>query len=80
VADATKGSRVNAGPFGMELRARRLRTESNRPEGVIEGELLTGAVLKLQGMERYARVQVEDVHGRCAWTNPLFVRTMEEEG
>ena len=80
VCDATKGSRVNAGPFGMALRGRRLRSESNRPEGVIEGELLTGAVFELQGIERYARVQVEDAQGRCAWTNPLFVRTMDEEG
>jgi hypothetical protein len=80
VADATKGSRVNAGPFGMALRGQRLRTASNRPEGFMEGELITGAVMKLQGMERYARVQVEDERGRRAWTNPLFVRTMEEEG
>ena len=78
VADATRGSRVNAGPFGMASRGARLRTETNRPEGVIEGELLTGAVFQLQGSERYARVQVEDDRGRCAWTNPLFVRTTEE--
>ena len=71
--------RVNAGPFGMELRARRLRSATNRPEGYLEGELLTGAVFTLQGMERYARIQVEDERGRCAWTNPLFVRTMDEE-
>jgi hypothetical protein len=80
VADATRGARVNAGPFGMTQRARRLRSETGRPEGVIEGELLTGAELLLQGNERYVRVQVEDAQGRCAWTNPLFVRTMEEEG
>ncbi|HEU5318114.1 MAG TPA: CehA/McbA family metallohydrolase, partial [Chloroflexota bacterium] len=30
VCDATKGGRVNAGPFGMQLRGRRLRTETNR--------------------------------------------------
>ncbi len=80
VADATRGSRVNAGPFGMTQRARRLRGETGRPEGVLEGELLTGAELQLQGNERYVRVQVEDALGRCAWTNPLFVRTIEEEG
>jgi hypothetical protein len=73
VADATRGSRVNAGPFGMASRGTRLRTETGRPEGVIEGELLTGAELFLQGNERYVRVQVEDALGRCAWTNPLFV-------
>jgi hypothetical protein len=80
VADATRGSRVNAGPFGMALRGSRLRSETNRPEGVLDGELLTGAELLLQGNERYVRVQVEDAQGRCAWTNPLFVRTMDEEG
>jgi hypothetical protein len=74
VADATRGSRLNAGPFGMASRAQRLRSETNRPEGVLEGELLTGAIFTLQGNERYARVQVEDEHGRRAWTNPLFVQ------
>jgi hypothetical protein len=80
VADPTKGSRVNAGPFGMALRGRRLRSETNRPEGVLEGELLSGAEFSLTGRERYARVQVEDAAGRCAWAPPLFVRTAEEEG
>jgi hypothetical protein len=78
VANGTKGGRVNAGPFGMALRGRRLRTATNRPEGVLEGELLTGAELELTGQERYARVQVEDAQGRCAWANPLFVRTPAE--
>lgn len=78
VADATRGARLNAGPFGMASRASRLRDGSGRPEGVIEGELLTGAVFHLQGSERYARVQVEDAAGRCAWTNPLFVRAPGE--
>ena len=78
VADGTKGSRLNAGPFGMAGRARRLRTETNRPEGILEGELLSGAEFLLTGQERYVRVQVEDSHGRCAWTNPLYVRTPEE--
>ena len=64
----------------MASRAQRLRSETNRPEGVVEGELLTGATFTLQGTERYVRVQVEDQLGRRAWTNPLFVRTMEEEG
>ena len=73
VAEGTRGSRLNAGPFGMACRARRLRGEHNRPEGVIQGELLSGAEFTLQGIERYVRVQVEDELGRCAWTNPLFV-------
>ena len=80
VADGTRGGRLNAGPFGMALRARRLRTETNRPEGILQGELLTGGEFLLTGQERYVRIQVEDAYGRCAWTNPLFVRTPQEEG
>lgn len=78
VANGPRGSRLNAGPFGSAMRAKRLRTETNRPEGVISGELLTGAEFHLAGTERYARIQVEDDRGRCAWTNPLFLRTADE--
>ena len=42
VADATKGGRLNAGAFGMALRARRLRPSGHNPEGVSDGSLLTG--------------------------------------
>jgi hypothetical protein len=73
VANATRGARLNAGPFGMAQRARRLRPTGQKPEGTVEGDLLTGAELILTGLERYARIQVEDAAGRCAWTNPLFV-------
>jgi hypothetical protein len=72
VADGTRGARLNAGPFGASMRASRLRSATNRAEGVVEGELLTGAVLHLSGHERYVRVQVEDDRGRRAWTNPIF--------
>ncbi|MGH2370388.1 MAG: hypothetical protein ACRDI2_19605, partial [Chloroflexota bacterium] len=66
--------------FGMALRARRLRTPNGHgPEGVPDGKLLTGGEFFLTGQERYARIQVEDEHGRCAWTNPLFVRTPDED-
>jgi hypothetical protein len=86
VANATKGGRLNAGPFGMALRARRLGHDEmagehprrHRPEGVIDGDLLTGAVFTLTGAETYARVQVEDERGRLAWTNPLFVSPPSE--
>lgn len=76
VADATRGGRLNAGTFGMALRARRRRTAGagHGPEGALDGELLTGGEFTLTGQERYARVQVEDDRGRCAWTGPLFVR------
>ena len=74
VADGTRGARLNAGPLGAAMRADRLRSATNRPEGVIEGELLTGAILHLGGNERFVRVQVEDDRGRRAWTNPVFRR------
>jgi len=80
VADATKGGRLNAGAFGMALRARRLRPSGHNPEGVSDGSLLTGGEFFLTGRERYARIQVEDGLGRRAWTNPLFVRTPGGEG
>ena len=73
VADGMKGARLNAGRFGASLGARRLRSASGRPEGVLEGELLTGAELHLTGRERYVRIQVEDANGHRAWTNPLFI-------
>ncbi len=75
MADPTKGGRINAGTFGMARNARRLRTRSGHgPEGIPDGELLTGSEFFLTGQERYVRVQVEDAQGRCAWTNPLFMR------
>jgi hypothetical protein len=77
VADPTRGGRVNAGPFGMARNARRLRPNGQGPEATVEGDLLTGAEFTVTGIERYVRVQVEDVHGRCAWTNPLFMRGVE---
>ena len=81
VADPTRGGRLNAGAFGMALRARRLRTPAGHgPEGTPDGELLTGGEFFLTGQERYVRVQVEDALGRCAWTNPLFMRDLAQAG
>jgi hypothetical protein len=80
VADGTRGGRLNAGTFGMACRARRLRAEDrHRPDGGLDGELLTGGEFVVTGQERYMRIQVEDERGRCAWTNPLFLRTEDTE-
>jgi hypothetical protein len=73
VTNAANGCRLEAGRLGDGRRGRRLRIEDQMPEGVRHGDLLTGAEFLLAGTERYARVQVEDVYGRLAWTNPLFV-------
>lgn len=74
VADASKGGRIEAGRFGETRRARRLRDHGQLPEGVRDGDLLSGGEFVLQGRERYVRVQVEDDRGRYAWTNPLFIQ------
>ncbi len=78
ITDPTRGARLNAGTFGMAVRARRLRPTGQGPQGVADGELLTGVQFTLTGQERFARVQVEDERGRCAWTNPLFIRAPGE--
>jgi hypothetical protein len=74
VANASKGSRLEAGRYGESRRARRLRVDGQIGEGLVDGALLTGAEFILQGTERYVRVQVEDDRGRYAWSNPLFVQ------
>jgi hypothetical protein len=74
VANASKGSRAEAGRFGESRRARRLRVEGQLLEGVRDGDHLTGAEFILQGTERFVRVQVQDDRGRYAWSNPLFVQ------
>jgi hypothetical protein len=37
------------------------------------GHALTEAEYKLQGKERYLRVECRDVYGHTAWTNPLYL-------
>jgi hypothetical protein len=42
-------------------------------EGVIDGELLTGAQFPIRPGMRYARIVVADDRGRKAWSNPIWL-------
>jgi hypothetical protein len=76
VADPTKGAQLGAGRYGPATRARRLRGPQ-LAQAICDGDALTGAIFTLRGTEKYARVEITDVQGRRAWTNPLFLRTDE---
>jgi hypothetical protein len=38
---------------------------------------IIAAEFSLIGIERYARIEVEDYAGGVAWSNPLFVRPLD---
>jgi hypothetical protein len=40
-------------------------------------QLLTEATYELRGHERYLRLECQDIEGRWAWSNPLFVKERE---
>jgi len=73
VCDPTRGGRVGASAAEPPVHARRRRGTQSY-DGLDDARPLTGATFPLQGVERYARVQVVDARGRTAWTNPLFTR------
>ena len=50
------------------------RNEATLREMERIGIRIVASVDFLTGQERYVRVEVEDVQGRRAWTNPLFMR------
>lgn len=72
ICDPTRGARLQAGATEGAVLATRKRPH-HRQEGVVDGELVTGATFELAREPRYARVQVTDPAGRVAWTNPLFM-------
>lgn len=38
----------------------------------IKSDALTGAVYKVQGKEKYVRIECVDAEGGTAWSNPVF--------
>lgn len=70
------GAQVTAGQHGLTYRGARLRTDDDQaPEGIVDGELLTGARFPIRPGMRYVRIVVTDDHGRKAWSNPVWLDT-----
>ena len=65
VAGPTKGASVNAGRLGYSHRCELLETNE-------DGEI-TAARLGRPASSPYGRLEVQDAHGRIAWTNPLWI-------
>jgi hypothetical protein len=65
LAGRKRGARVNAGRLGYPHHGRILEQND-------DGEIVA-AWLGRPPRARYGRVEVVDRHGRCAWTNPLWV-------
>jgi hypothetical protein len=75
LANPPFGARINAGHHELTYRGQRHRTpDLQAQEGIVDGELLTGATFHGDhpGL-RYVRVVVEDDRGRRAWTNPIYL-------
>ena len=73
LANPPYGAQVRAGFHELTHRARRLRTGDGQVmEGIVEGDLLTGAVFGPAKGVRYARIMVTDDQGRRAWSNPIW--------
>lgn len=73
LANPPYGARVNAGHHALTYRGSRVRTEDGQAlEGIVEGDLLSGALFRGYPAVRYARITVQDDHGRRAWTNPTW--------
>ncbi|MGH2561407.1 MAG: CehA/McbA family metallohydrolase [Thermomicrobiales bacterium] len=68
------GGRVNAGHDALAHRGERLPSADGQTrEGIIDGDLLTGARFSMQPGMRYVRIVVLDAHGRRAWSNPVWL-------
>jgi hypothetical protein len=74
LAQPPYGARINAGRHELTQHGHRLPTADGQDvEGLIEGDLLTGAFFPSAPGLRYARVVVTDDRGRQAWTNPVWL-------
>lgn len=68
-----RGVRVNAGPHGLKQPGDVPRGADGRRNGAYPGNLLTEATFPLLTGSPYLRVEVLDVHGRKAWSNPIWL-------
>ncbi len=75
VSRAPYGARVNAGSHGLNRFGRSDLFAGGRRSGDVDGELLTRVRFTMPASRRvsYIRVQVEDGHGRYAWSNPILM-------
>lgn len=73
LANPPYGARITAGHHELTFRAARLRTPDGQAmEGIINGDLLSGAIFRSHPNVRYVRIVIEDDQGRRAWTNPIY--------
>jgi hypothetical protein len=74
LANPHYGAQVRAGHHSLAYYGQRLQTgDGQTTEGLIEGELLTGARFTATPGVRYFRLMITDDHGRRAWTNPVWI-------
>jgi hypothetical protein len=75
LANPPFGARVNAGHHELTFYGQRLSTPDGQVhEGIIDGDLLTGARFGVHPAVSYARFVIQDDRGRRAWTNPIYRR------
>lgn len=68
------GGQVSAGHHALTYRGERLRTADGQAwEGIVDGDLLTGARFPIRPGMRYVRVVLMDDRGRHAWSNPVWL-------
>lgn len=68
-----RGMRVNAGPHGLKHPGDTPLKPGGGREGTTAGELLTRAEFPPLTGSPYVRIEVTDVQGRKAWTNPIWL-------
>jgi len=74
LANPPYGGQVRAGAHELAYGGHRLPTADGQTlEGLVEGDLLTGAVFPIHPKVRYARIVVQDERGRRAWTNAVWM-------
>ena len=68
------GGQITAGHHALTYRGERLRTADGQAwEGIVDGDLLTGARFPIRPGMRYLRIVLTDDRGRKAWSNPVWL-------